>query len=72
MKFAALPRSFCRHRWSFPRRWPEFQGHANVDVQTCTKCGARRQSLVQFGREREQVVGAREMREEIHEAPSRS
>src|ERR1039457_5784305 len=39
MKFAALPRSFCRHRWSFPRRWPEFQGHANVDVQTCTKCG---------------------------------
>jgi NAD-dependent SIR2 family protein deacetylase len=39
----------CRHSWSFPRRWPEFQGKRNVDVQTCSKCGARRESPVQFG-----------------------
>jgi hypothetical protein len=41
---------FCFHRWSFPRRWPEYGGHENVDVQTCLKCGANRASLVQFGR----------------------
>lgn len=39
----------CRHSWGFPRRWPEFQGKCNVDVQTCSKCGARRESPVQFG-----------------------
>lgn len=39
----------CRHYWGFPRRWPEFQGKRNVDVQTCSKCGARRESPVQFG-----------------------
>jgi hypothetical protein len=40
---------FCRHSWGFPRRWPEFQGKSDVDVQTCSKCGARRESPVQFG-----------------------
>jgi NAD-dependent SIR2 family protein deacetylase len=39
----------CRHSWGFPRRWPVFQGKRNVDVQTCAKCGARRESPVQFG-----------------------
>ncbi len=39
----------CRHSWGFPRRWPEFQGKRSVDVQTCSKCGARRESAVQFG-----------------------
>ena len=42
---------FCIHRWSFPRRWPEYGGHEKVDVQTCLKCGAHRVSPVQFGRE---------------------
>ena len=37
------------HRWGFPRRWPEFEGRRNVDVQTCAKCGARRLSPIQFG-----------------------
>ena len=41
---------FCFHRWSFPRRWPEFNGKQSVDVQTCAKCGARRESPVQFGK----------------------
>ena len=36
-------------RWGFPRRWPEFDGKRNVDVQTCAKCGAQRESPVQFG-----------------------
>ena len=27
MKLSALPSWLCRHRWSFPRRWPAFQGH---------------------------------------------
>jgi hypothetical protein len=40
----------CSHSFGFPRRWDEFQGNRNVDVQTCSKCGARRESLVQFGR----------------------
>ena len=42
----------CRHTWGFPRRWPEFQGKRNADVQTCAKCGARRLSVVQVGPER--------------------
>ncbi len=40
----------CSHDWGFPRRWEEFQGKRNVDVQTCSNCGARRVSPVQFGR----------------------
>jgi hypothetical protein len=39
----------CSHSWGFPRRWARFAAQANVDVQTCTKCGARRLSPVQFG-----------------------
>jgi hypothetical protein len=39
----------CRHKWGFPRRWSEFLGHRNVDVQTCVRCGDRRISPVQFG-----------------------
>ena len=39
----------CRHSWGFPRRRPEFGGRHNVDVQTCSKCGAQRISPVQFG-----------------------
>jgi len=39
----------CWHNWGFPRRWTEFRGQTNVDVQTCAKCGARRVSPVQFG-----------------------
>lgn len=39
----------CRHRWAFPRRWPEFEGQTDVDVQTCSKCGAHRLSPIQFG-----------------------
>jgi hypothetical protein len=42
----------CCHRWGFPRRWPEFEGRTNVDVQTCAKCGGHRLSPVQFGREK--------------------
>ena len=34
----------CSHSWGFPQRWPEFNGKRNVDVQTCSKCGARRES----------------------------
>ena len=40
----------CSHSWGFPQRWPEFNGKPNVDVQTCSKCGARRESPVQFGK----------------------
>ncbi len=40
---------FCHHAWGFPRRWPQFEGKRDIDVQTCSKCGARRESLVQFG-----------------------
>ena len=40
------------HKWGFPRRWREFDGKPNVDVQTCTTCGARRISPVQFGTRR--------------------
>ena len=39
----------CLHSWGFPRRWLEFHGKQNVDVQTCSKCGARRLSPVTFG-----------------------
>lgn len=39
----------CSHSWGFPRRWQEFQGMRMVDVQTCSECGARRVSPVQFG-----------------------
>ena len=39
----------CSHSWGFPQRWPEFEGKLNVDVQTCSKCGARRLSPVTFG-----------------------
>ena len=45
-----FPLMRCLHDWGFPRRWPDFQGHRDVDVQTCAKCGARRLSIVQFGR----------------------
>jgi hypothetical protein len=41
--------NFCHHSWSFPRRWPKFGEQRNVDVQTCSKCGARRVSPIQFG-----------------------
>ena len=41
---------WCLHDWGFPRRWPEFEGHRDVDIQTCARCGARRLSIVQFGR----------------------
>jgi len=44
-----LPNWHCLHDWGFPRRWPEFQGKRDVDVQTCAKCGAHRLSIVQFG-----------------------
>ena len=44
-----FPIALCRHAWGFPRRWPEFRGRLNTDVQTCAKCGARRLSIVQFG-----------------------
>lgn len=40
----------CFHRWGFPRRCAQHEGRENVDVQTCLKCGAKRVSLVQFGR----------------------
>ena len=40
----------CSHSWGFPQRWPEFNGKRSVDVQTCSKCGARRESPVQFGK----------------------
>ena len=39
----------CSHSWGFPRRRQEFAGQRNVDVQTCAKCGAQRESPVQFG-----------------------
>ena len=39
----------CNHDWGFPRRRREFGGQCNVDVQTCSKCGAQRISPVQFG-----------------------
>lgn len=39
----------CKCKWGFPRRWPEFQGERDVDVQVCTTCGARRVSPIQFG-----------------------
>jgi len=44
-----MPLFQCVHSWGFPRRRPEFDGRRNVDVQTCSKCGARRVSPVQFG-----------------------
>ncbi len=47
-----IPGSWCLHDWGFPRRWAEFEGRRDVDVQTCAKCGARRLSPVQFGPER--------------------
>ena len=40
----------CRHSWGFPQRWQEFNSKRHVDVQTCSKCGARRESPVQFGK----------------------
>ena len=42
--------NLCRHEWSFPRRRATFAEHRNVDVQTCSKCGAQRVSPIQFGR----------------------
>jgi hypothetical protein len=39
----------CNHSWGFPRRRADFAGQPNVDVQTCSKCGAQRISPVQFG-----------------------
>ena len=61
----------CRHRWGFPRRWPEFRGRANADVQTCTKCGSRRLSAVQFGPE-QHVADVPEIGGTVHESPARS
>ena len=40
----------CRHEWGFPRRWPEFEGKPQVDVQRCLRCGTYRLSPIQFGR----------------------
>jgi len=40
----------CRHEWGFPRRWPEFEGKRQVDVQCCLRCGEYRLSAIQFGR----------------------
>jgi hypothetical protein len=42
--------AFCLHKWGFPRRLAQYEDRENVDVQTCLKCGAKRVSLVQFGR----------------------
>jgi hypothetical protein len=42
--------NLCRHEWSFPRRRATCAEHRNVDVQTCSKCGAQRVSPIQFGR----------------------
>jgi hypothetical protein len=39
----------CSHNWGFPRRKAEFEGKCDVDVQSCSKCGAQRISPVQFG-----------------------
>jgi hypothetical protein len=39
----------CHHDWGFPRRWPEFDGKRNADVQRCLRCGEYRLSPVQFG-----------------------
>ena len=41
--------NLCRHDWSFPRRRAVFGECRNVDVQTCSKCGAQRVSPIQFG-----------------------
>lgn len=54
----------CNHNWGFPRRKTEFEGKCDVDVQTCSKCGAQRISPVQFGpttdaTEAEQLLEAR-------------
>ena len=62
----AVRKWFCRHQWSFPRRWPEFRGRANADVQTCTKCGSRRLSTVQFGPEHQRILCATESGKEAH------
>jgi len=40
---------WCFHAWGFPRRHDAFDGHRNIDVQTCAKCGRQRISPVQFG-----------------------
>ncbi len=69
---AAVRKWFCRHHWGFPRRWPEFRGRANADVQTCTKCGSRRLSAVQFGPARQHVLDASEIGGAGHESPVRS
>ena len=41
--------NLCRHEWSFPRRRAAFAEHRDVDVQTCSRCGAQRVSPIQFG-----------------------
>ena len=48
----------CRHEWGFPRRWREFEGERDVDVQRCTRCGTYRRSVVQFGPERPAALAA--------------
>jgi hypothetical protein len=53
---------FCIHTLGFPRRWREFDGKRNVDVQTCAKCGARRLSVVQFGPAQNRGVTGAEVR----------
>ena len=52
----------CSHSWGFPRRWLEFQSKHNVDVQTCSKCGKRRESPVQFGAVTEESAPQAEQR----------
>ena len=52
----------CLHDWGFPRRRPEFEGHRDVDVQTCARCGARRMSIVQFGPRKPIQLDVREVR----------
>ena len=66
----AVHKWLCRHHWGFPRRWREFHGLANADVQTCTKCGSRRLCAVQFGPAREHVLSAPEIGGAAHESPT--
>lgn len=41
------------HLWAWPRRWKEFEGERNVDVERCLSCGQYRKSPVQFGIEKQ-------------------
>jgi hypothetical protein len=64
--------TFCRHTWSFPRRRATFGAHTNVDVQTCTECGARRLSSIQFKSKGETVVDTPEKGDLLNEVPARA